>query len=90
MTRCCASRRGGVEHVREQLGAARLLERRGERVDQLVGQLADEADRVRQQVGPPARRSVRVVGSSVWNSRSRTPTSAPVSAFSSVDLPALV
>src|SRR5271165_2428062 len=35
-------------------------------------------------------RSIRVVGSSVWNSRSRTPTSAPVSAFKSVDLPAFV
>ena len=33
---------------------------------------------------------VRVVGSSVWNSRSRTPTSAPVSRLSSVDLPAFV
>ena len=32
----------------------------------------------------------RVVGSSVWNRRSLTPTSAPVSALSSVDLPALV
>ena len=75
----------------EQIGAARLLERGAERVDQLVGQLADEADGVGQQVGAarPAR-SVRVVGSSVWNRRSRTPTSAPVSAFSSVDLPALV
>ena len=38
----------------------------------------------------PSSRSVRVVGSSVWKRRSRTPTSAPVSAFSSVDLPALV
>ena len=32
----------------------------------------------------------RVVGSSVWKRRSATPTSAPVSAFSSVDLPAFV
>ena len=38
----------------------------------------------------PCSLSVRVVGSSVWNRRSRTPTSEPVSAFSSVDLPALV
>ena len=77
--------------MQQQLGAARLLERGAERVDELVGKLADEADRVGQQVRDgPTRRSVRVVGSSVWNSRSRTPTSAPVSAFSSVDLPALV
>ena len=32
----------------------------------------------------------RVVGSSVWNSRSRTPTSEPVIVFRSVDLPAFV
>ena len=32
----------------------------------------------------------RVVGSSVWKSRSPTPTPAPVSALSSVDLPAFV
>ncbi len=35
--------------MREQIRAARLLERGGERVDQLVGQLADEADGVGQQ-----------------------------------------
>ena len=40
--------------------------------------------------GRPSIYSWRVVGSSVWNSRSRTPTSAPVSALSSVDLPAFV
>ena len=33
---------------------ARLLERRRERVDELVGQLADEADGVAEQVGAPA------------------------------------
>ena len=38
----------------------------------------------------PTTRSVRVVGSRVLKSRSRTPTSAPVRAFRSVDLPALV
>ena len=38
----------------------------------------------------PLRRAQRVDGSSVWKSRSRTPTSAPVSALSSVDLPAFV
>ena len=32
-------RRRGVEHVHQQVGAARLLERRGEGVDQLVGKL---------------------------------------------------
>ena len=32
----------------------------------------------------------RVVGSSVWKRRSRTPTSEPVTVLSSVDLPAFV
>ena len=40
--------------------------------------------------GRPLRRNERVLGSSVWNSRSRTPTSEPVRRFRSVDLPALV
>jgi hypothetical protein len=40
--------------------------------------------------GRPSRRVTRVVGSSVWKRRSRTPTSAPVSALRSVDLPAFV
>ena len=84
-------RRGGVEHMQEQIGPAGLLERRRERVDELVGQLSDEADGVGEQIaGRPPTLSVRVVGSRVWNRRSRTPTSAPVSAFSSVDLPAFV
>ena len=54
MISCLGLGRRGVEHVREQLRAARLLERGRERVHQLVGQLADEADRVRQQVRPAA------------------------------------
>ena len=45
--------RGGVEHVREQVGAARLLERGGERVDELVGKLRDEADGVGHEVLAP-------------------------------------
>ena len=50
MISACCLGRGCVEHVREQVGAARLLERRAERVDELVGKLADEADGVGQQV----------------------------------------
>ncbi len=46
--------RGSVEHVREQVGAARLLERRTEGVDELVRELCDEADGVGQQVPAPA------------------------------------
>ena len=41
---------GGVDDVHDQVGQRRLLERRLERLDQLVGQLLDEADRVGQQV----------------------------------------
>ncbi len=41
---------GGVDDVDDQVGQRRLLERRLERLDQLVGQLLDEADRVGQQV----------------------------------------
>ena len=40
--------------MQQQIRAARLLERRAEGVHELVGQLADEADRVGQQVGPAA------------------------------------
>ena len=43
-------RRRGVDHVQDQVGEHGLLERRLERLDQLVGQLLDEADRVGQQV----------------------------------------
>ena len=42
--------RRAVEHVGQQLRAAGLLERRAEGVDQLVGKLGDEADRVGHQV----------------------------------------
>ena len=43
-------RHGGVRHVQDQVGLERLLERGGERLHELVRQLADEADRVGQQV----------------------------------------
>ena len=47
-------RRRGVDDVEDQIGEPRLLERRPERIDELVGQLADEADGVGQQVVAPA------------------------------------
>src|SRR6202043_1538092 len=40
-------------NVQDQRRTAGLLERRRERVDQLVGQLADEADGVAEEVGAP-------------------------------------
>src|SRR3954447_22805392 len=43
-----------VDDVQDQVGQARLLERRAEGIDQLVGQLLDEADGVGQQEAPPA------------------------------------
>ena len=43
-------RRGGVDDVQDQVGEHGLLQRRLERLDQLVGQLLDEADGVGEQV----------------------------------------
>ena len=45
-----SSRRAGVDDVQQQVGALGLLERGGERVDELMRQLADEADGVGHQV----------------------------------------
>ncbi len=45
-------RHRGVDHVQDQVGAEGLLQRRRERLDELVRQLADEADRVRHEVLP--------------------------------------
>ena len=45
---------GGVDHVHHEVGAQGLLERRPERVHQLVRELADEADGVGQQKPPAA------------------------------------
>ena len=58
-TAAIASRRrslglGGVDDVDDQVGEHRLLERRLERLDELMRELADEADRVGDQVAPPA------------------------------------
>ena len=84
-------RGAGVDHVEQQVGALGLLQRGGEGVDELMRQLADEPDGVGQQVGAALERAAcACVGSSVWNRRSRTPTSEPVSLLSSVDLPAFV
>ena len=43
--------RAGVDDVQNQRGAAGLLERGGEGVDELMGKLAKEADRIAQQIG---------------------------------------
>ena len=45
---------GGVDHVQQQVGLARLRERRAEGRDQLVRQVADEADGVGQRPAAPA------------------------------------
>ena len=76
--------------MEDEVGEERLLERRGEALDELVRQPADEADRVGHQIPPPVvleppRRRVERL-----EERSSTEMSASVSAFSSVDLPAFV
>ena len=82
---------GRVDHVHQQVGLGRLLQRRGERLDQVVRQVPDEADGVGQRVDPAVVVCARrVVGSRVANSASSTSTPAPVSRFSRLDLPALV
>jgi hypothetical protein len=76
--------------VHDEVGEHGLLERRLEGLDQLVGELLDEPDRVGDEItAPPVleRPSGRI---EVWKSLSPTPTPAPVSELRSVDLPALV
>ena len=81
-----------VDDVQDQVGVGDLLQRRAERLDELVRQVPDEADGVAHRVDPAVARSCvrRVVGSRVANSASSTSTPAPVSRLSSEDLPALV
>ena len=45
---------GRVDDVDDEIGEDRLLERRLERLDELMRELADEADRVGDEVAPPA------------------------------------
>ena len=69
-----------------------LLERRAERLDELVRQVAHEADGVGERVHAGRRRSwsARTVASRVANSAFSTSTPAPVMRLSRLDLPALV
>ena len=83
----------GVDDLDQHVGPVDLLERRPERVDELVRQLVDEPHRV----GDDRRLALaeadlaRLVGSSVAKSLSSAlATSEPTSALSSVDLPAFV
>ena len=57
-----AGRVGGVDDVQQQRGLERLVERRAERGDQVVRQLLDEADRVRDQDARPGLRLQRAHG----------------------------
>ena len=81
-----ALRVGAVDDVDEKIRVFQLLERGAEGLDQMVRQLGDEADRVRQQ----RLTGCRVVVSSVSNRRLLAGMSAPVRRLSSVDLPAFV
>ena len=80
-----------VGDVQHDVGDERLLERGREPLDQLMRQAADEADRVGDEVAAPlvleaARGRVERLEQAVLD----RDTSAPVSAFRSVDLPTFV
>jgi hypothetical protein len=78
--------------MQKKVGKAKLLQRRFERVHEMMGQLADKAHGIRNQNRTGIRDLQRpgVVVSNVSNSRSLGGMPAPVSALSSVDFPALV
>ena len=76
--------------MQDEIGDERLLERRREALDELVGQPADEADGVGDEIAAPvdlepARGRVERLEQLVLDE-----TPAPVSALSSVDLPTFV
>ena len=84
-----------VDDVEEQVGVGRLLEGRAEGGEEILRQVADEADRVGDDdlaLAVPAQPhlQVRERVSSVAKSLSSARTSAPVSVLSSVLLPAFV
>jgi hypothetical protein len=82
---------GGVDDVDEEVGEDGFFEGGAEGLDEIVGQIADEADGVGEQHGWPSGSSRRrVVVSRVAKSLSSASTSAPVSLLSREDLPALV
>ena len=85
---------GAVDHVQQQVGVGRLLQRGLEGLDQLVRQVADEADRVGQRHRRAADAvEVELAASSCRASRTagrRRRRRALTSALNSVDLPALV
>src|SRR5919107_3943938 len=85
-------RRCAVDDVNDQVRAQRLLERRPKRLDELVGQLADEADRVGQQVGAPsdlecARRRVERVKEPVADAGARAGQSVEEGRLARVRVP---
>ena len=83
--------RARVDHVQQEIRVDDLLERRPERVDELVRQAPYEADGVGEQNGLAAGKPEPASsGSSVENNWFSTSTPAWVSWLSSVDLPALV
>ena len=82
---------GPVDDVHDQVGVGGFLQRRPERLHQLVRQVPDEPDGVGEGECPAVGvRARRTAGSSVANSASSTSTPAPVSRLSRLDLPALV
>ena len=87
-----AARVRGVDQVEEQVAVVHLFERRAEGGEQVLRQVADEADRVGDDdlAARAASAGGASVGSSVANSLSSASTSRSVSVLSSVLLPAFV
>ena len=83
---------GGVDEVHDEVGVRDLLQRRAERLDQLVREAADEADRVGEEHRLAARepQPARARDRASRTGGPRPAPSASVSRLSSVDFPAFV
>ena len=80
-----------VDDVQDEVGDERLLERRGEALDELVRQAPDEADGVGDEIAPSLLlEAARDRGRASRTAGRATETPASVSALRSVDLPAFV
>ena len=85
-------RRGGVGHVQDDVGVGHLLQRRAERLHEVVRQLADEPHGVGDR-RPAAARELELARGRVERREQLVGdqgVARPVSALSRVDLPAFV
>jgi hypothetical protein len=87
-----AARAGRIDHVQQQVGLRRLLQRGLEGLDQLVRQVADEAHRVGQRHAAPCVGQPERTRGGVQRGEQLVGRIGPAltSALNSVDLPALV